>query len=115
MSQYRYFTISHGLRGCFMPDNDPYVIAVKTRRELRRVIEDEAHMIDSGRTQGFSKRMVAGFVAICWREAQKKRPAYLPYVLGYKEPEQKYYSSAIFVSTENRAAYVAYLRESDNA
>jgi hypothetical protein len=39
----KYFTISHGLRGCYMPDGDPYIVMARTRRELKAAIADEAN------------------------------------------------------------------------
>ena len=29
----KYFHLNHGLRGCYMPDGDPQIIMVRTRRE----------------------------------------------------------------------------------
>lgn len=59
MSAHRYFTIMHGLRGCYMPDGEPYVVMVKTRRALKEAIRNEADMLDSGSTIGLSKRAIA--------------------------------------------------------
>ncbi len=111
----KYFTISHGLRGCYMPDSDPFVAMCKTRKELKSIIESEAGYISTEATQGFSKRAIASFVAECWREAHKAKPASLPYALGYKEPSQKYYSSAIFCSVESRRDYLAYIKRQEEA
>lgn len=101
-----YFTIMHGLRGCYMPDSDPYTIRAKTRRELKAAIESESDMCDSGETIGLSKRAIASFAAECWREAHKARPAYLPYCLPMKERGQSSYHYGIFVSVATRRDYI---------
>jgi|ERR1700681_3593228 len=102
----KYFHIMHGLRGCYMPDGDPYVVMVTTRRELKNAIRDEASMLDSGETFGLSKRAIASFAALCWREARKAKPAYLPYCLPTKERGQSSYSYGIFCSVASRRDYV---------
>ena len=104
----KYFNISHGLRGCYLPDSDPFVAMCKTRRDLKAIIESEASMIDSGGTQGFSKKAIASFVAQCWREAHKPRPAYLPLALPYKDRAESSYHNALFCSVEKRAYYLKY-------
>ena len=102
----KYFTIMHGLRGCYMPDGDPSVAMCATRRELKEAIQGEADMVDSGETLGLSKRAIASFVAECWREAHKAKPAYLPYCLATKERGQSSYSYGIFCSVTTRAEYL---------
>ena len=100
----KYFTISHGLRGCYMPDS-VHVARCETRRELKNEIKSLADMIDSGQTLGISKRAIARFAAECWREAQKVNPAYLPYCLPLKEIGQSSYSYGIFCSTANKGEF----------
>ena len=102
----KYFNISHGLRGCYMPDGEPYVLAAKTRRELKAQIASEADMLATEYTIGLSKRAVAAFAAECWREAHKKTPAYLPYCLPCKERGQSGYYYGIFVSIASRQEYL---------
>ncbi len=109
----KYFTIMHGLRGCYMPDSDPYVVMAKTRRELKAAIKSEADMVDSGETLGLSKKAIASFAALCWYEAQKEKPAYLPYCLPTKERGQSSYSYGIFCSVASRRDYVEYVKESE--
>ena len=109
----KYFTIMHGLRGCYMPDGDPSVVMVKTRRELKSIIVDEADMLDSGETLGLSKRAIAQFSAICWREAHKAKPAYLPYCLPTKERGQSSYSYGIFASVASRRDYLDYCKQAE--
>ena len=109
----KYFTIMHGLRGCYMPDSDPFVAMCKTRRELKSAIQDEADMLDTGSTLGLSKKAIASFVALCWREAHKAKPAYLPYCLPTKERGQSSYSYGIFCSVANRRDYLEAQREQD--
>lgn len=109
----KYFCVMHGLRGCYMPDSDPQHVMVKTRRELKEVIQGEADMLDSGETLGLGKRAIAAFVAECWREAHKAKPAYLPYCLPTKERGQSSYSYGIFCSVESRREYLKSNREVD--
>lgn len=102
----KYFHISHGLRGCYMPGGEPFVVMCRTRRELKEAIAGEAAMLDSGETVGLSKRAIAAFAAECWREAHKVRPAYLPYCLPTKEPGQTSYYYGIFCSVASRKEYL---------
>ena len=111
----KYFNIMHGLRGCYMPDGEPYVVMARTRRELKESIQGEANIIDSGKTIGLSKRAIASFVAECWREAQKEKPAYLPYCLPTKERGQSDYSYGIFCSVATRQEYLQSQKESEAA
>ena len=110
----KYFTIMHGLRGCYMPDSDPCVIMVKTRRELKAAIQSEADMVDSGETIGLGKKAIAQFAALCWREAHKAKPAYLPYCLATKERGQSSYSYGIFCSVASRRDYLEYLKTAED-
>lgn len=102
----KYFHISHGLRGCYMPDGEPYVVMARTRRELKEAIKSEADTVDSGMTLGLSKRAIAAFAAECWREAHKASPAYLPYCLATKERGQSSYSYGVFCSVATRRDYL---------
>jgi hypothetical protein len=102
----KYFTLTHGLRGCYMPDSDPTVIMVETRRELKKLITGEAAMLATEATLGLSKRAIASFAATCWREAQKAKPAYLPHNLPCKERGQSSYSYGIFCSVASRRDYL---------
>jgi hypothetical protein len=107
----KYFTIMHGLRGCYMPDEKPFVTMCRTRRELKDIINAEATLLDSGETLGLSKRAIAAFAALCWREAHKAKPAYLPYCLPTKEPGQSSYSYGIFCSVATRREYLDYVKQ----
>lgn len=109
----KYFCIMHGLRGCYMPDSDPSHVMVKTRRELKELIASEADMLATESTLGLSKKAIAAFVAECWREAHKAKPAYLPYCLPMKERGQSSYSYGIFCSVETRGEYLEANREGD--
>lgn len=102
----KYFHVNHGLRGCYMPDGDPQIIMARTRRELKEVIQGEADMLATESTLGLSKKAIASFVAECWREAQKAKPAYLPYCLPTKERGQSSYSYGIFCSVASRREYL---------
>ena len=109
----KYFTIMHGLRGCYMPDSDPSVVMVKTRRELKEIIASECDMLATDETIGLSKKAIASFAANCWHEAQKKNPAYLPYCLPCKEKGQSSYSYGLFCSVSSRGDYLEYCKQSE--
>jgi len=102
----KYFTISNGLRGCYMPDNCS-VIRVDTRRALKDAIAYDASDMREAYGYGGSKKDVAGFAALCWREAFKKAPSYLPYCLPFgRKPGE--YAFGIFVSVATRSEYLEY-------
>lgn len=107
----KYFTIMHGLRGCYMPDSTPYVVMVKTRRELKMAIEYEASLL--GDMVGLSKKNIASFAAACWYEAQKEKPAYLPHCLPCRDSHQREYSYGIFASVATRREYLESQKEED--
>jgi len=95
-----YFTISQGLRGCYMPDSC-YVIAVKTRRELRQALDWEAYHIREAFDAGCSKRAVSWLANASW----KARNRYgLPYVAEYgnRSGSSVNYCMGLFCSTATR-------------
>lgn len=106
----KYFTITAGLRGCYMPDSC-YVARVDSRRELKQHIESAVNSyansdsIDSEYRLRFNRRDIAAVAAAVWREAQKPRPAYLPHVVpmgpGLSRPH------GVFVSVATRGEYLA--------
>jgi hypothetical protein len=100
----KYFTISNGLRGCYMPDNVT-VICCETRRELKDAIAYDADHMREAHGFGGSKKAIATFAAACWREAQKKNPAYLPYCLPFGHSPGNY-AFGIFVSVATRREYL---------
>lgn len=108
-----YFTISTGLRGCYMPDNC-YVVRCSTRRELKAVIESEANDYRDAGFIGANKRAIAHIAAIAWREAKKPNPAYLPFALPLAPDHARTnYCHGIFVSAATRREYREYLAESE--
>lgn len=98
--QNRYFSISNGLRGCYMPDS-VHVAAFKTRRDLKSHLESEAAYA-AGNERPPSKRKIAAFAALAWREAAKRNPHYLPFAL----PLDKAESYALFIGVISRAEYL---------
>lgn len=107
----RYFNISTGLRGCYMPDSS-YVIAVSTRRELKSVLEAEARNYADADYIGGSKRAIAHIAALAWRD---KRKGHLPYCLPFAPPHARdNYAFGVFVSNESRADYLEYVKESES-
>ena len=107
----KYFHMSNGLRGCYMPDNSA-VIMVKTRRELKNAIAYDAANMREAYGVGGSKKAVAAFAAECWREAKKANPAYLPYCLPFGR-DRNNMAFGLFVSVATRADYLEYCKEND--
>lgn len=97
-----YFTISTGLRGCYMPDNC-YVIKANTRRELKFVLASEAsHYSDSGYVGG-SKRAIAHITASAWRDKRFTLPYCLPFAPKHARDN---YAFGVFVSRATRQEYI---------
>lgn len=108
-----YFTISTGLRGCYMPDNC-YVIRCTTRKALKAAIESECADYRDAGFVGANKRAIAHIAAIAWKESQKPNPAYLPFALPLAPSHARdNYCHGIFVSTATRKEYKEYLAECD--
>lgn len=101
----RYFHISNGLRGCYMPDS-AYVAAFKTRRALREAIAEESKRLDM---IGGNKRAIAFVAAGIWRD----KKAALPYCLPLRNAGQDSYSYGVFVGNATRAEFKEW--ESSNA
>jgi hypothetical protein len=78
----RYFIVMIGLRGCYIPDSSRGV-AVKTRRELKELLTDEAkYATNYGESSPMpSKRDIAAVAAALWRRSYKDRDHYLSTVL----------------------------------
>lgn len=83
---YTYWSISNGLRGCYMPDSI-CIVRVRSRRELKSALAD--HL---GYGEGNpSDRSIASLAAAAWREwgPGRKSRAYLPMCAPY--PRQSGY------------------------
>lgn len=109
-----YFTISNGLRGCYMPDSS-HIIRATTRRELKAALEREAETMRDSYT-GASKRAVAWQAAAAWREAHKARPSYFDIALPLTPrgaSERARGSYGLFVAVSTRADYRDYLAQED--
>lgn len=107
----RYFHISNGLRGCYMPDSAT-IVAVSSRRELKTILEAEADQYRESGYIGGSKRAIAHIAALAWRD---KRKGHLPYCLPFAPPHARdSYSQGVFVSNESRADYLEYVKESES-
>lgn len=99
----RYFTISSGLRFCYLPDS-AFVARVDSRRELKPLLADESERTREGLAFGGSKREVAWLAAQLWRESSPrfkgKRSPY-PYCLpfGDKRGEGRHYGLFASIAT----------------
>lgn len=93
----KYFTISSGLRGCYMPDSC-WIARVDTRRELKAIIESEARAWKDAGFIGANKRAIAWLANAAWRN-----PSYLPHCLPLApDHARNNYSHGIFVSSATR-------------
>lgn len=96
-----YFHISHGLRGCYMPDSS-YVIRAATRRELKDAIAREAESYRDAGFIGANQKAIAALAAIAWRNA-KTRADYLPYALPLAPSHSRgNYCYGVFVGNATR-------------
>ena len=80
-----YFTIWHGLRGCYMPDS-AYIIHATTRKNLKSVLEQEAYYIRDAGGVGLSKRSIASLAAAVWKDRKASSGEYVsPYRWTYQD------------------------------
>jgi len=102
----KYFHISQGLRGCYMPDN-AYVIRADTRRQLKAALAWEADSLRDAGAIGCSKRAIAWLANAAWKASQDKRNPVGDYVAPYRFPSQDSYCMGLFASVATRADYLA--------
>ena len=103
----RYYNIMSGLRGAYC-DGEGFVIAAKTRRELKEAISDCASYFKEGGYIGANKKAIANVAAMQWRDKKN----YLPYVLPLAPSHNpKEYSWGVFVSPATRQDFLAYQSE----
>ena len=101
MSKVYCFTVSHGLRGCYMPDSS-YVIGCTTRRQLKEAIAWEANSYRDAGFMGASKRAIATMAAECWTRRDDKRWT-LDLVLPLSRGKDSGYAFGVFVSRSTLA------------
>ncbi len=105
-----YFTISSGLRGAYI-DDSPYVIQVKTRRDLKSAIEYEANSYRDAGYIGANKKAIATIAAAAWRDRKKSQ---LPYALPLApEHSPKNYCFGVFVSSATRDDFLEYQKAAE--
>ena len=97
----RYFSISTGLRGCYMPDA-AYVIAVRTRSGLREALAEEARQMREAYPFGGSNRAISTIAACAWRA----KPDLLPFCLPFGR-ERGDYPFGVFVARIDWKEYQA--------
>jgi hypothetical protein len=109
---YRYFNISQGIRGCYMPDS-AYESRFKTRKELKAALEWEARDIREAGFVGLNKRAVAWLANAAWKAAAPKAASsYFPFVAPYRRDSQPgNYCFGLFVAKSNRADWKAFEEE----
>lgn len=96
-----YFHISHGMRGCYMPDSHD-VLYVKTRKALKAIVSDEVAFLDY--PFGGSKAEVARVVAAIWRDLRATRRQYLDFAIPLGN-DRRSRPFAIFLSHATRGEY----------
>lgn len=110
MPDYRYFHLSNGLRGGYMPDSAS-VIKVDTRAMFKLWIEDEARLFRDAGYHGASKSAVARLAVDAWDAAKSRHYGGLPLVMPLKPRYGREYSYGLFISPATEQEYKAYLRE----
>ena len=75
----RYFQISIGLRGCYIPDSS-YVVECATRARLKTFITNECERSHEAYGFGGSKKEISAVAAQMWRS---DRLDYLPLAIGF--------------------------------
>lgn len=107
---WQYFTIAQGLRGCYMPDSC-YEVRVKSRRELRDILENEARDIREAFDSGCSKRAVSWLANAAWKARGKFS---LPYVAPYgnRSGHAVNYGFALQCAPSDAESFKAYEAES---
>jgi hypothetical protein len=105
-----YFHISHGLRGCYLPDSS-YVLFAKTRRELKSAIACEASQYREAGFTGANQKAIATIAAAAWRDRKKSQ---LPYALPLApEHSPRNYCHGVFVSSASRDDFLEYQKAAD--
>lgn len=108
----KYFNLSFGLRGCYMPDSQ-YMVMVDSRRELKQELFDQLrHERESEIPYvGLSKAAITKLTVDAWRESQNKRPSIYPYVLPYGLKGNASYGLHVGVAT--RADYLEWIKNNE--
>lgn len=94
-----YFNVSHGLRGCYMPDSSE-IVRVTTRRELKEYVSDLVARLEY--PFGGSKAAIAEVVAKAWRSPKEWRDFVVPLA-----ETRGAYRFGVFISNSTRADYLA--------
>lgn len=116
MSGYRYFNISQGLRGCYLPDS-AYEARFKSRRELKAALESEAYYIRDAGFVGLNRKAVARLANAAWKAAapKAKNSPWLPYAAPYRNANQPgNFAFGLFVAKSCRADWKAFEQESNS-
>ncbi len=94
----KYFFISSGLRGCYLPD-DSAAYAFRTRRELKAFLQYEADTMREAYGFGGAKREVATVAAWMWSGNYRHRLA-IPF-----GRERKHYPFALFIEPATKEEF----------
>ena len=100
----RYFHISHGLRGCYMPDS-VCAVRVDTRRELKAILESEADSLRSSGYVGLSKKTITAMAASLWKRSAR---SFGDTVAPCRQAGQREFSYGLFGSPATRADWLEY-------
>lgn len=109
----QYFHISCGLRGAYLHDNG-YIVEVKTRKELKRIVESEFNDIkDAGYV--ISKKELTATVADIWRNLKAPKRSPYAFVVSYGWRNSRGHGvnkcNAIHISHSTKADYLEYCEE----
>ncbi|MFN7610090.1 MAG: hypothetical protein ACK5QX_04010 [bacterium] len=108
---YRYFHISNGLRGCYMPDN-AHIMAFKRRRDLISfVLNERADMLEAY-GHGYSKRDAIAQASAAWLMATYHKNKPFNYAIGFgRSRSRSDRPFGLFICDATRADYLEYLRD----
>lgn len=105
----RYFHISNGLRGCYLPDNS-FVVAVPTRRELKQIVESECDNMREAFGFGGSRKEIAAEVAFAWRYFRKTFCIAIPFGRSRSTTDRPF---GVFIMSATRDEYLEYQQENN--
>lgn len=109
MTAKRYFSITAGLRGCYLPDS-ACIIACGTRRELKAYLESEAYYLRDAGYVGASKRNIASLAADAWLTLLSPAPREITLPLAPSHARDSY-CYALSVARVTRREYLDAARE----
>lgn len=97
------FCISHGLRGCYMPDGEPWVLSAYSISAVIDALTDECNFYSyHGETMQYDVGDAMATAAAAWEAAHADHPPYLPYCIPMAaipyDADEPSYDYGVFIS-----------------